>query len=340
MLKRYSTIVYIAIAALLMRIFVLGFYSVKSGSMSGTLLKGDIVVVDKLSYGIRIPSRPIEIPFLGAFCYFLGIHSWASKTKWNSVRVLSIMDIKMGDVVVFQRGGSGEYLLKRCIGLPGDTIAVIHAQTYVNSVLQTPPADALHKYTIYTTNNYSTKEITRVFNIDSERIIEGDLKHSLVTITERQADSLKKSKLIYKMERQDFPKGSFSPYLFPFSVNYNYTNENYGPIIIPKKGISVPLNLDNINLYADIIRIHEHNNLIVNETGVFIDKKPIVRYKFKGDYFFVMGDNRGISVDSRYWGFLPEKEILGKVRMRLRIPWSLREAISNGGITQFIQTVH
>lgn len=249
-----ESLLFAAIAAFFIITFVVQNTRIPTGSMEDTILVGDFVLVNKFIYGSTspryIPFTEIELPWF---------------------RLPAIRQPRAKDIVVFEYPGDSDQLkanpaginyVKRCIGVPGDTIQIINKVVYVNKKLFWIPPH-----------------------------IRYDVPYPK-------------------------PAGVFEPRIFPKGMPWN--EDNYGPLVVPKKGAKIKLTIDNIAQWKTIIN-REYGKEVVGFNGsvVTIEGKPVTEYAFKKNYYFMMGDNRDDSLDSRYWGFVADDMIVGEAFITL-----------------------
>jgi signal peptidase I len=134
----------------------------------------------------------------------------------------------------------------------------------------------------------------------------------LFPLTQENEEKLKAMKTVKSVQATQVTAGNWDPNIFPFSNKYPWNVDNFGPLEIPKKGQTVQLTIDNLPLYQRIIDLYEENDLQVKDDKILINGKEATSYTFKMDYYWMMGDNRNNSADSRYWGFVPEDHVVGK----------------------------
>jgi len=317
-----DALIFAVVAATIIRAFIIEAYTIPTSSMEKTLLVGDFLFVSKFHYGPRVPMTPVAFPFAHHTLPGTNMKSYSEIIKLPYYRLPKLQNIERNDIVVFnwpqedfRPVDKRENYIKRCVGVPGDTIEVIAGILHVNAKDGYRPEKMQYQYFVQTDgSNINPKALQDLDVTDGGRIPSGKGLY-LLSLTEQTKEVVKKFTNVKDMERKLAPKGEvemqryyFPPDLekFPWNVDY------YGPVVVPKKGATVQLNMDNIAIYERIIALYEHNKLEKKDNKIFINGEEANSYTFKMDYYWMMGDNRLNSEDSRFWGFVPEDHIVGK----------------------------
>ena len=376
-----SSIVFAIVAATLVHTYFIQPYVIPTGSLERTLRIGDLLFVSKFHYGARLPMTAVAAPMVHDTIPVLNVKSYLSKPQIPYFRLPGFKKIKRNEIVVFSWPADTVYrfhrkekgvdkpidkksnYVKRCVGVPGDSLAVIDGIVYINGKQTILPdrAKPMYNYMVYAKKGVSSKLLHEIGVDDLRR------KYISGSINTQQADALQPYLLGYNRrpdgqlelytgqkgipiavirrtglslteetgrERQATMTNAMVKKLranntidsvvkivdrkgvagfnnFPQDANYPWNYDQMGPIYIPEVGKTVAINVNNLPLYKKIIRKYEGNTVSIAGNQVLINGKVATNYTFKQNYFWMMGDNRDNSEDSRAWGYVPENHIVG-----------------------------
>lgn len=381
-----SSIVFAIVAATFVHTYFIQPYVIPTGSLEKTLLVGDFLFVSKFHYGARTPMTTIAAPMVHDTLPLVGTKSYLSKPQLPYFRLPGFQKIKRNDIVVFswpadtvrqfhvsQEGvrkpiDKKSNYVKRCVGLPGDTLSITNGYVHINGKQNVLPSRAkpMYFHTVTTKGsldnttlrllgrknkiNYSALRIPReTFKKDRvDELIETKRRQNILrldeiksdstyiyylggisdqrvakfleaeyvknisffNLTEAEAKAADKSSKIVSIEKFSYTSPSTDN--FPQDANHAGTVDNFPALYIPKKGSTIALNAKNLPLYKKILKEYEGNTVSQNGNQISINGKVTDSYTFQQDYYWMMGDNRHSSEDSRAWGFVPENHIVGK----------------------------
>ena len=310
------------IAATILRTFLIEAYTIPTSSMEKSMLIGDFLFVSKVSYGPRVPMTPLAFPLVHHTMPIGGGKSYSESIKIPYYRMKGLGSIKRNDCVVFNWPAEKlgrpvdkkENYVKRCVGIPGDIIELKNANLFVNREPQ-EEFDGMKKQWHY---DISTKGTGLNTNILYEKydITEGGYGRNRneynLTLTDKSRDALSTFPNLTKIERRVEKNGIYSDYIFPHDKNFKWNVDNFGPITIPSAGSTIFISKENLSIYKEIISRYENNKIEVIDSKIYINDTLANSYTFSMDYYWMMGDNRHNSADSRFWGFVPANHIVGK----------------------------
>lgn len=324
-----DAIVFAVVVATLIRWGTVEAYVIPTPSMENSLLVGDYLFVSKLHYGARTPRTPLQIPLTHQTIWGTEIPSYLTWIELPSWRLPGISQVKREDAVVFNvpdlQMNDGierpidlkKFFVKRCVGIPGDTLVIKDRKLFVNSNALPEPTDMKYSYLVTASDEINKRNFVRI-GIDPDdyyflgRTQDGTAIYKIL-LTKSQHTELRTASYITSIKKDHTTGDDPDADIFPSAMNNSWNGDNYGPVVIPRKGTTIPINESTLAMYGETIRLYEHHdNVTLSKQSLVINGETVSNYTFTQDYYFMMGDNRNNSLDSRYWGYVPADHIVGK----------------------------
>lgn len=357
-----GSITFAVVFATIIHVFVTQPFGIPTGSMERTLLVGDFLFVNKWSYGYRLPMRPVAIPFLQGTIMDTGQKgnpkddpkSYVDGVKLPYTRILQFNKPQKNDVVVFNYPQDSVHTaidrkdpyVKRCVATAGDTFEMRAGRLFVNGKPETVLGDqeVQHRYMVTTGSQLDIPALYNTYGflpVQEVQTNSGYL-YGFQGLTDKTAKEIKALPQVIEMKEEISAKGEAAVLyrdeaktkidttqsIFP--INKPWNQDWYGPVRIPKKGDVVAINNETLPMFQWIISEYEHNSLEKKNGKIFINGKEANQYTIQQDYYMMVGDNRDASLDARFFGFVPEENIVGKPMFT----WmSLQGAFADSGST-------
>lgn len=270
------------------------------------------ILIDQFYYGPRMPITPLTLPFTNGKLYtdFIQLKPFRFERK----------EIEREDVVAYNYPRKFDLpvdkrplKVSRVIGLPGEKIFIRNTEVKIDGATLKPQFEAFFRYRVTCDSIEFPLKFERKYDIKSVEFIVDPWVYDVVMSTNSAKMLLKEPEILHVRKLFDFP-GVMDYNVYPNNRAYKWNKDNYGPAVIPKKGMTIAFNFKNFYLYRDIMEVHENNTITMQSENLFCNGKKMRNYTFKQDYYFVLNDNRDVKSDSRDFGFLPKSHIVGKVK--------------------------
>ena len=365
-----NDLLFALVTVTIIRGFFIEAYAIPTGSMENSMLIGDHLFVSKLHLGARTPKTLIQFPLSHQTFWGTGIPSYSDFIQVPSFRLPGLRSVRRGEPIVFNYPPDLQYPLdiktfyvKRCMAIPGDVFEVRNKQIFIDGQAAEDPPGMLTSFFVETSQGVHARYMRNVGITDYTDETPGDTyattavpAHSYkgkrgfyIQTVKEKADQLAKYPFIKSVEEVFYEKGAGHK-AYPNAGNYSgsehfnkedikpifdWTVDNFGPLKMPAQGMTIDLTPEHVALYGRVIKYYEHNDEVeIRGSEVFVSGEKINSYTFKQGYYFMIGDNRHNSLDSRSWGFVPEDHIVGKP---LFIFWSIDRTNPNTGFFKSIR---
>ncbi|MBV6646473.1 MAG: signal peptidase I [Cyclobacteriaceae bacterium] len=326
----FEAIVFAVFAATFIRWIFMEAYVIPTPSMEKSLLVGDFLFVSKINYGPRTPKTPVQIPLTHAKIWGTEIPSYASFIQLPQLRLPALDKVRRGDVVVFNYPVDDRYnarpdggyhpsdlkthYIKRCVAAAGDVLQVKAGKVYVNNELQDNPAEMQMRYFARTDQTIRDRifKNLKIWEYGPGSSSEGQPGYVMHT-TEAQARALEKLDFVKDVTLILDKEGRAESRIFPDPRYFPWNADFFGPLEVPYRGMKLAVDEYSLAKYGTTIKNYEGlDDVNIDIDKLTIDGQQVTEYTFQKDYYFMMGDNRHNSEDSRYWGFVSEDFIVGE----------------------------